>query len=221
MWIVYGRHISETMQLGGGDNSSKSFSTGSLRTLSAVNKLKALPIHYGNHVALCHEWEDNEVELRNWSANNGHVSIGTPAHIASKLEFQPQLQFLEGIHEYSISVCFGRIYLLFSSAGPGTCALVTSISSGKPGITKYSVSSFMLSFTLLVRKASLHMRKKQLIPTKEILGTLNLLAMWIVYGRLISETMQLDGGNNSSKILSTGSLRRLIALKKLVALPSE
>ncbi|RYR33091.1 hypothetical protein Ahy_A10g047660 [Arachis hypogaea] len=28
--------------------------------------------------------------FRNWSANNGHVSIGTPAHIASKLEFQPQ-----------------------------------------------------------------------------------------------------------------------------------
>ncbi|RYQ85896.1 hypothetical protein Ahy_B10g105524 [Arachis hypogaea] len=28
--------------------------------------------------------------VKNWSANNGHVSIGTPAQIASKLEFQPQ-----------------------------------------------------------------------------------------------------------------------------------
>ncbi|RYQ85894.1 hypothetical protein Ahy_B10g105522 [Arachis hypogaea] len=28
--------------------------------------------------------------FRNWSPNKGHVSIGTPAHIASKLEFQPQ-----------------------------------------------------------------------------------------------------------------------------------
>ena len=59
------------------------------------------------------------------------------------------------------------------------------------------------------------------MQTQETLGILNLLATWIVHGKHISEIMQLGGGANSSNSFSTGWCRKLAALNKFKAVPSE
>ncbi|KAF7818686.1 hypothetical protein G2W53_024141 [Senna tora] len=50
---------------------------------------------------------------------------------------------------------------------------------------------------------------------------LNFAAMWDVYGKHISEIMQLGLGVNSSNTFSTASSNMFIASKKLTAMPSE
>ncbi|RYQ97232.1 hypothetical protein Ahy_B08g093253 [Arachis hypogaea] len=157
--------------------------------------------------------------ISNWSANNGHVSIGMPAHIASKVEFHPQcvknppIEGCDSRHKshslafenqanFDASTLQLKHCFLFEPSPTDPCCLVhkslhQTCSNSRPPVPK------------------------QLTPAKETLGILNFSATWIVYGRLISETMQHAGSDNSSKIFSTGSLRRLAALKKLKALPSE
>nr|XP_025669889.1 pentatricopeptide repeat-containing protein At1g62910-like [Arachis hypogaea] len=92
--------------------------------------------------------------------------------------------------------------------------LVTSILSDVPSTKKSSDSSFMISLTSLGRKLSTQ-EAETTYSGKKIPGMLNLLAMWIVYGKHVSETIQLGSGTNSSKSFSTSSHKNACRIQQI------